>query len=788
MSKYTKEKILRDYSIACLSREASLLGRKEVLAGKAKFGIFGAGKELSQIAAANASKPGDWRAGYYRDQSFVFATESGTIDQFFSQLYADTNVEHDPFSGGRQMNNHFATKYIDRNSGEWLTQTEGFNNSSDASPTASQMSRALGLAYASKLYRQNPQLSNFDKFSVSGNEVTFATIGNASTSEGVFWECVNAAGVLQVPMVFCIWDDDYGISVHNKYQTVKESISKSLMGMQKEDEGNGINFYHAKGWNYEQLNDIFEQATEEARKTHTPSFVHVTEINQPQGHSTSGSHERYKSDERLEFEKSIDGLTKMRAWILENKFACEDEITNLEVEAKSFVEKQQKIAWDRFQQPILDERAELSAILESHTQNTKVAQMLEVLNRFPTANRKAIATTARKALLTLKSSGEKCDKLLSFVENYKKENAERYNSYLMPVANSALDVSAVAASYSSNPEKVDGRLIINKCFDDILRRDPRTFLIGEDIGQLGGVNLEFDGLQEKYGEIRITDTGIRELTIFGQGLGAAMRGLRPIVDIQYLDYLLYAFQPLSDDLASLHYRTAGSQSAPLIVRTKGHRLEGVWHSGSPMGMILGGSRGIHVCVPRNMVQAAGMYNTLLESDDPALVVEVLNQYRVKEQLPENLTDFKIPLGVPEILETGSDITLVTYGACVHIAKEAVDELTELGIKAELIDVRTLLPFDRYAIIGSSLEKTNCVLFIDEDVPGGASSFMMREVLETQNAYEYLDAKPQSLTAKPHRSPYGSDGDYFTKPSVEDIVEKVYEMMRERNPKRWPAIN
>ncbi|SME96535.1 alpha-ketoacid dehydrogenase subunit alpha/beta [Pseudobacteriovorax antillogorgiicola] len=784
-----KEQVLEDYKTAFMSREASLIGRKEVLSGKAKFGIFGDGKEVAQVAMARYFQKGDWRSGYYRDQTFMFALGAATIRQFFAQLYADTDLEREPHSGGRQMNSHFASRSLDER-GQWVNQLEQYNTSSDASPTACQMARLVGLGYASKLYRQHPNLDGTG-FSNQGREIAFGTIGNASTSEGVFWECFNAAGVLEIPVVISVWDDEYGISVPAKFQTTKESISKICSGFEKEQNTNGYNILVAKGWDYQELIHAYRDATAAARDHHIPALVHVIEMTQPQGHSTSGSHERYKSKDRLEYESSLDCLVKMREWILDQGMASQGELDQLEAESKAFVQKERKAAWEDYLSPIQTEKQMfLDAFKEIETEHPElpsVASVSKALERNPIVNRKNNIAAARQILLSAREqSSSSLEKLRSLLDEQFDENSQRYNSKLfVDEEHSPLQEIGTEAIFSDASEKVDGRQVIQKIFDIHLSEDPRLFIIGEDVGKLGGVNLEFDGLSDKHGEHRVTDTGIREATILGQGIGAALRGLKPIVDIQYLDYLLYAFQVASDDLASLHYRTAGGQVAPVIMRTKGHRLEGIWHTGSPIGMILHGLRGIHVCVPRNMVQAAGLYNTLLAYDDPALVIEVLNSYRLKERIPDNLKDYKVPLGVPEVLHEGHDITLVTYGACINIAKEAVSRLDQLGISVELIDPQTLLPFDRFGKIGDSIAKTNCVLFLDEDVPGGATSYMMQQVLEQQQAYDNLDAPPRTLTAKAHRSPYGSDGDYFTKPSIEDVVETIYDMMHEREPARFP---
>ena len=785
--------ILKDYRTAIVSRQASLLGRKEVLSGKAKFGIFGDGKEVAQLAMARSFRPGDWRSGYYRDQTFMFAIGSSNVRKFFAQLYADTDIEREPESGGRQMNSHFASRFLDEK-GEWLNQLMMHNTSADASPTASQMSRLVGLGYASKLYRQNKKLAKNTQFSKQGAEVAFGTIGNASTSEGVFWECLNAVGVLELPVVISVWDDDYGISVPNKYQTTKASISKVCEGFRRENGTNGYHIFTVAGWDYPALVATYEKAVAEARKNHIPALIHVVEMTQPQGHSTSGSHERYKSKQRLQHEKSLDCITRMRQWLIDEGLASKSELDKLEQEAMDFVARERKIAWSDYLKPLQEEQQQLLAILNDLHSSGHCGDLLDEairsVKRASTINRRLIMSQARRAVLALRDvdASAKAD-LLDFYRQKSEENARRFHSKLfVEGARSALSVQAIEAEYSETSATVDGRKIIQNIFDHHLQRDPRLFIIGEDIGQLGGVNLEFDGLSDKHGELRVTDTGIRENTILGQGIGAALRGLRPIVDIQYLDYLLYCFQTLSDDLASLHYRTAGGQVAPVIIRTKGHRLEGIWHTGSPLGMILHGIRGVHVCVPRDMVQAAGLYNTLLHSDDPALVIEVLNGYRLKEKVPDNLMDYQVALGVPDILHEGRDLTLVTYGACVQVARQALPQLADMGIDVELIDVQTLLPFDRFGRIAESIKKTNAVLFLDEDVPGGASSFMMQQVLEVQQAYSYLDAPPRTLSAKEHRSPYGSDGDYFTKPSVEDVIETIYKLMREREPNRFPDLS
>lgn len=782
--------IVSDYKLAYMSRQASLIGRREVLTGKAKFGIFGDGKEVAQIAMAKAFQKGDWRSGYYRDQTFMFAVGASNIRQFFAQLYADTDLSREPASGGRQMNAHFSTRYLD-DQGRWLNQLMMNNSSSDISPTAGQMSRMVGLAYASKLYRQNPKLAEFSQFSLSGNEVAFGTIGNASTAEGIFWESLNACGVLQVPAAISVWDDGFGISVPNAYQMTKESISEITKGFQGDAKIAGVDIHVVKGWDYPALVEAYAKGIDKVRREHTPALFHIVELTQPQGHSTSGSHERYKKPERMAFEEREDCLRKMRDWMVSTGVASDEELGAVEKECAVDVERQRAAAWDEYLAPIAQDRDRLVALYEGMLDRADDKGVLEEqirsLKRMPSLFRRALMASARRTLFHVRSDEQGHQALGTFIGEYAKENTERYSKWLLAeTERSPLAVPEVKAVYGEKPEQVPGSDVITACFDALMARDPRVFVIGEDVGRLGGVNQEFKGLQEKYGEIRICDTGIREATILGQGIGAAMRGLRPVVDIQYLDYLLYCFQGLSDDLATLHYRSAGGQIAPVIVRTKGHRLEGIWHTGSPMGTIINGIRGLHVCVPRNMVQAAGLYNTLFRGDDPALVIEVLNAYRLKEAVPENLATFTVPLGVPEILVQGKDLTIVTYGACVRVAEEAVKFLEGLGASIELIDVQTLLPFDVGGVIGRSVAKTNAVLFLDEDVPGGASAYMMQQVLDGQGAYEHLDAPPRCLAAKAHRSAYASDGDYWSKPSPEDIIETIYAMLREREPQRFPA--
>jgi pyruvate/2-oxoglutarate/acetoin dehydrogenase E1 component/TPP-dependent pyruvate/acetoin dehydrogenase alpha subunit len=773
--------VLNDFRIANESRQASLLGRKEVLTGKAKFGIFGDGKEVAQIAMAKVFRDGDFRSGYYRDQTFMFATGMSNVKEFFAQLYAFPNVEAEPCSAGRSMNGHFGTRSLNED-GSWKRLTAMKNSSADISPTAGQMPRLVGLAQASKLYRNNPELASFDNFSINGNEVAFGTIGNASTSEGHFFESINAAGVLQIPMAISIWDDGYGISVHAKYQTTKENISEILKGFQRDDKGEGYEIFRVNGWDYAALCATYETAIDICREKHIPVMIHVQELTQPQGHSTSGSHERYKSKERLEWEADFDCIKKMREWMIASSIATTEELDAIENDAKKYVRTCQKEVWEAFNQPLKSEVVEVVAMLENLAANSahssNIQELIKRLQGTVDTIRKDMLMAIRKSLrLTRNEESDARRNIVIWLNQYSNQNYDRYNSKLFTDTEwAALNIPEIKAQYSEDAVELDGREILQACFDAAFERDPRIVAFGEDVGKIGDVNQGFAGLQEKYGEIRISDTGIREATIIGQGIGLAMRGLRPIAEIQYLDYLLYGLQMLSDDLASLSYRTKAGQKAPLIIRTRGHRLEGIWHSGSPIGMIIHALRGIHILVPRNMTQAAGFYNTLLKSDEPALVIECLNGYRLKEALPDNISEFTLPLGIPETLVEGNDITIVTYGSCCRIAQEAVVELSEMGISVELIDVQSLLPFDIHHHILDSLKKTNKVLFFDEDVPGGATSYMMQQVLEVQKGYYHLDAAPRTLTAKPHRPAYGTDGDYFSKPSVDDVVETILEML------------
>jgi len=777
-----REEVLHDYRWICISREASLLGRKEVLTGKAKFGIFGDGKEVAQAAMAKFFQPGDFRSGYYRDQTFMFASGLATVQQFFAQLYADPNLENEPFSGGRQMNAHFASRFVNEE-GEWLDLVNRKNISSDVAPTAGQMTRGLGLAFASKCFRNVKELQQFSNLSDNGNEVCFCTIGDASTSEGHFLETINAAGVLQVPLVIFVWDDGYGISVPKKYQTTKASISEALKGFQKEDGTNGINIYKVKGWDYAGLCETFEEGVRLARQTHTPTLFHVDEITQPQGHSTSGSHERYKDSNRLEWERQWDGIVKMREWIIANALATSEELSDIEMEAKENVRNSKAAAWEAYLNPIRLQVSNSVALLKGVAdKNNSFANEINALSNELSSIREPLRRDVMRIInmaLDITGNGEISFLLKNYYVELQKENKKNYNTFLYNEGpKSALKVEEVKATYADETSNINGFEILNKYFNNLFASNPKVFAFGEDLGYIGDVNQGFSGLQAKYGSDRIFDTGIRELSIMGQGIGLAVRGLRPIAEIQYLDYLLYGLQPLSDDAATLHFRTKGQQSCPLIVRTRGHRLEGVWHSGSPMGMIINALRGMYVCVPRNMVQAVGMYNTLLRSNDPGIVIECLNGYRLKEKLPNNLLEYTVPLGIPEKVKEGTDITIVSYGSTLRIVLDAVQLAEKQNISCEVLDVQTLLPFDINHKILESLKKTNRIVFVDEDVPGGAAGFMFNKVMEEQGGYRWLDVSPRTITAKAHRPPYGSDGDYFSKPNAEEIEAVVKEMMAE----------
>jgi len=773
-----REEVLKDYKVVCESRETSLLSRKEVLTGKAKFGIFGDGKEVAQVAMAKFFMPGDFRAGYYRDQTFMFSSGLATVEQFFAQLYADPDIRNDPFSAGRQMNSHFATKFVDEN-GNWLDLAHKKNVSSDIAPTSGQMPRALGLAFASKVFREVEALHEYDNLSDNGNEICFCTIGDSSTSEGHFWEAMNAAGVLQIPLAVFVWDDGYGISVPKKYQTTKSSFSKALSGLQKKEDTNGINIYKLKGWDYAGMCEILDGAIKHIRETHTPALFHVEELTQPQGHSTSGSHERYKSPARLAWEKEWDAKKQMREWILANSLADENELNDIEDDAKRFVKQSRQNAWDKYMNPIKHQVTETVTLLQKVSlKKTEIEKLVKELSSLREPVRRDVMKTLAYAI-NISSPTDDIQDVKDFYEKLMQENKELFDSDLYNEGpKSALKVTPVAVEYNHETEMVNGFEILNRYFDELFAVNNKVIAFGEDLGHIGDVNQGFSGLQEKYGEERIFDTGIRELTIMGQGLGLALRGLRPIAEIQYLDYLLFGLEPLSDDVCTTHFRTKGQQSVPLIVRTRGHRLEGIWHSGSPMGMIINSLRGMYVCVPRNMTQAVGMYNTLLESNDPAIMIECLNGYRLKERLPSNLIEYRVPLGIPEIVKEGSDITIVSYGSMLRIIEEATEVLDKLNISCEVIDVQTLLPFDLHHSILGSLKKTNRILFIDEDVPGGASAYMFNKVMEEQGGYRWLDVSPRTLTAKDHRPSYGSDGDYFSKPNTEDVIRIAKEMMEE----------
>ncbi|WP_374685544.1 thiamine pyrophosphate-dependent enzyme [Promineifilum sp.] len=805
--------VLRDYRLAVESRQTSLIGRREVLSGKAKFGIFGDGKEVAQIAMARAFRRGDYRTGYYRDQTFLFAIGATTIQQFFAQLYAHADIVAEPNSGGRQMNSHFATRLLN-DDGTWRDQTQLYNSAADLSPTASQMPRLVGLGYASRLYRELDSLKHLTQFSRNGDEVAFGTIGNASTAEGHFWEAVNAIGVLRVPVVLSIWDDEYGISVPNVYQLTKGNLSEILAGFQRRSETTGgYEIFTVKGWDYVALVETYARAAELARTEHVPSIIHVIEMTQPQGHSTSGSHERYKSPERLAWEQEYDCLRKMREWIIDQHIAPPGELDNLERNAEKLVENFRVKAWQAFARPIYDERQDVAALMkeveEAGERGSRgageqeaiaerpawVAEVAAVRQRLLAKEaplRRDVLMAVREVLVATRGAGavagEPIGRLLAWKNAQEATNEERYGSHLVSnSAESALHVTEVKPVYAPDARLVPGAQVLNAAFEAMLARDPRVVAFGEDVGFLGGVNQTYAGLQKKYGELRVSDTGIREATIVGQAIGLALRGLRPIAEIQYLDYLLYGLQILSDDLASLHWRTRGGQKAPVIISTRGHRLEGIWHAGSPMAALINLLRGMHICVPRDMTQAAGFYNTLLLGDGPGLVVEVLNGYRLKEQMPSNIGEITVPLGVPEVLRPGDDITLVTYGASCRVGLDAAEALAGVGVDVEVIDVQTLLPFDRHGRILESLKKTGRIVFLDEDMPGGTTAYMMQQVIEAQGGYDWLDSPPRTIAARPHRPAYGTDGAYFSKPNVEGVFAVLYDIMNETNPGRFPAF-
>lgn len=796
-SKYkNKDTVLTDYRIANESRQASLLGRREVLTGKAKFGIFGDGKEVPQLAMAKAFRDGDWRSGYYRDQTFMMAAGLLTIEEFFAQLYGDTDLKANPGNGGRLMNSHFATRSLDAQ-GEWKDLMQQKNVSADISPTAGQMPRLLGLAQASKVFRNIKELDHLKKFSKGGGEVAFGTIGDSSTSEGHFWETMNAAGVLQVPLLMSVWDDGYGISVEKKHQTTKGSISELMRGFETNKNGKGFKIYEARGWDYESLCETYEKAVAETRKTHMPTLIHVTELTQPQGHSTSGSHERYKSKERLEWEKAYDGLTKMREWILKNDIATADELDSIEKAAIKRVREARKNAWKNYMGPLEKKREEFLKMADITTcrcaKTDKIDSIKQDLSKVSEPIRKDIMSSGKKILRLIcdnctKPSNSLKTNVTKWLEKEEAEGYERYSTHVHSEhGRAAINIKMVEPEFNEQSKSVPGREILRDNFDYIFKNYPEALIFGEDVGRIGGVNQTLEGLQEKYGKERVADTGIRETTIIGQGIGMAMRGLRPIAEIQYFDYLLYALQTLSDDLATLRYRTVGGQKAPLIVSTRGHRLEGIWHSGSPLSMVINSIRGMHVLVPRNLTQAAGFYNTMLKSDEPALIIEPLNGYRLREKRPENIGEYTTPLGEPEIIREGADVTVVTYGSCVRIAEDAAKQLKGFNISVELIDVQTLLPFDIHHTIKDSLKKTNRIVFFDEDVPGGATAYMMNKVMEEQDGYFYLDAKPVTVTAKEHRAAYSTDGDYFSNPNAEDVFDAVYNIMHDYDPIKYPKI-
>ncbi|MBS1598749.1 MAG: transketolase [Bacteroidetes bacterium] len=777
-----REEILKDYRTAWESREVSLLGRKEVLTGKAKFGIFGDGKEVPQVALAKFFKPGDFYAGYYRDQTFAFAAGIATIEEFFAQLYADPDINNDPHSAGRNMNSHFATPFID-DSGNFVDLVNRKNLTAGLAPTAAHMPRALGLAFASKAFRSVQELQPLKELSNGGSEICFCSIGDASTSEGHFWETINAAGVLQIPLAVFVWDDGYGISVPTKYQTTKGSISEAMRGFQKREGTNGVDIYKIKGWDYAGMCELFEAAILKIRSTHVPALFHIEEVTQPQGHSSSGSHERYKSPERLEWERNWDGIKKMKEWIIENALASEEELEEIESQAKDLVRQCKTSAWEKYEAPIKAQAAQTVSLIHDLASSIPdqvhdLQKILGDLSAIREPNRRDVMHTLYQSLL-LSNDKQALKPVRDYYNSLLAENKSLYNSHLYHEgAKNLLNVEEIKPIYEDDAPMINGYEILNKYFDELFSANPKVLAFGEDVGQIGDVNQGFAGLQAKYGSGRIFDTGIRELTIIGQGIGLAMRGLRPIAEIQYIDYILYALQTLSDDLASMQYRTAGRQTAPLIVRTRGHRLEGIWHSGSPMGTIIHSLRGLHVCVPRNMVQAAGMYNTMLKGVDPALIIECLNGYRLKEKLPSNLLEYCVPLGIPEVIKEGNDVTIVSYGSTLRIVEEAAIALEETGIGCEIIDVQTLLPFDIHHGILESLKKTNRIIFVDEDVPGGAAGYMFNKVMEEQGGYRWLDVAPRTITAKAHRPAYASDGDYFSKPNAEEIIEVVRQMMAE----------
>ncbi|WP_103327509.1 alpha-ketoacid dehydrogenase subunit alpha/beta [Bacteroidetes bacterium endosymbiont of Geopemphigus sp.] len=800
-----RQSVLADYRLACTSREISLLGRKEVLTGKSKFGIFGDGKELPQLAMARVFKEGDFRSGYYRDQTFMIAIGALGVKQFFAQLYAHADPKAEPSSSSRMMTNHLGMPLLDEN-GHWLMLSKQKNSASDLSPVASQIPRLLGLAQASKIYKDSPSLKSYsERFSNGGNEIVFGTIGNASTSEGLFWETFNAAGVLQVPVIISVWDDDYGISVPGKYHTTKKSLSQMLSGFQRANSERGFEIFSVKGWDYTELIETYARAEKIAREEHVPVLVHVTELTQPQGHSTSGSHERYKSSERLEWERTYDCLKKFRQWILDFELTDDQQpfqlttsevLDQIEEDAKKYVRQEQKAAWDAFQGSLVSSKNEAldlmvnlyESVSDDQDKNT-LAKLLEDVKSKQELSKRNVFSAVRKSLYLVSSvSAEKKSSLAQWYRENMEKERENYSSHLYSCSDlSVLTVQEVIPTYSDESLEVDARIILRDNFDRLLDKNPQLLIFGQDAGKIGDVNQGLEGLQGKYGEMRVGDTGIREASMIGQGIGLAMRGLRPIVEIQYLDYILYALQLMSDDIATMQYRTRGAQKVPVIVRTRGHRLEGMWHSGSLMGGLIHFLRGMLLLVPRDMTKAAGFYNTLMETDEPALVIECLNAYRLKEKMPENLGEFRTPVGQIERTRSGKDVTLVSYGSTWRIVMVAADELAQKGIEAEVVDVQSLIPFDLSHDIVKSLEKNHRLVIIDEDVPGGASAYILQKILQEQNGYYQLDSQPITITAQEHRPAYGSDGDYFSKPSVEDVVEGVYALMHESDPQKYPLI-
>ncbi|MGY8931217.1 MAG: alpha-ketoacid dehydrogenase subunit alpha/beta [Flavobacteriales bacterium] len=788
-----KAVILSDFRLINEVRESSLFGRRDVLSGKGSFGIFGDGKELAQIALAKVFKDGDFRAGYYRDQTLMMCLGQLTTKQMFAHLYGNPELSAEPSSGSRQMMNHFGSRLLNED-GTWRNLMEQKNSTSDMACLASNMPRLVGLAQASKVYRNNKDLSQKKSFSNNGSEIAFGTIGNSSCAEGHFFEAVNAIGVLQVPAIISVWDDGYGISVGNEYQMTKSDVSEVLKGFQRDDKGEGFEIFKVKGWDYPALVDTYEKAEKLAREKHIPSIVHVIEMTQPTGHSTSGSHERYKTKERLKWEKDYDCLLQFSNWIINNNIATKEELDIINKEVKEFVKKSKKEAWEEYQNPLKLELDELLIILNNISDKCEIEELEEWITSLKQSAsfglfRRDFLSVARKVLARI-ASDNTIDKssLISFINKIKSENAERYNTKLYNETSfSARNVKEVLPEFNNDSEEVDGRIVLRDNFDKMFSNIPEAMIFGEDVGKIGGVNQGVEGLQDKYGELRVSDTGIRETTILGQGIGLSLRGLRPIAEIQYLDYLLYAFQTMADDIATLHYRTNGGQISPVIIRTRGHRLEGIWHSGSPMGMIIHGTRGVNLCVPRDMTKAAGFYNTLMAANEPAMVIECLNSYRVKEKLPTNMGEFRTPLGIPEVTRIGNDLTIVTYGSTWRIVTEAAKQLEQLDINIEVIDVQTLVPLDINSLIVESVKKTNRLLVVDEDVPGGASAYILQNIIEDQKAFFHLDSEPQTLAAKAHRCAYGKDGDYFSKPSIEDVFEKVYNMMHEVDPLKFPNL-